>query len=77
MLEDAGRLNVPFTTGLLIGIGETIAERAESLFALRRIARQYGGDPGGDRAELPGQAGHARCGTSTTSAWRSTWPRSR
>ncbi|WP_432951166.1 bifunctional FO biosynthesis protein CofGH [Kribbella sp. CA-253562] len=43
VLEDAGRSNVPFTTGLLIGIGETIEERADSIFALRRIARQYGG----------------------------------
>jgi FO synthase len=42
VLEDAGRLSVPFTTGLLIGIGETLEERAESLFALRRVARQYG-----------------------------------
>jgi FO synthase len=42
VLEDAGRLSVPFTTGLLIGIGETLVERAESLFALRRAARQYG-----------------------------------
>ena len=43
VLEDAGRSNVPFTSGLLIGIGETLAERADSIFALRRIARQYGG----------------------------------
>ena len=42
VLEDAGRLSIPFTTGLLIGIGETLAERAESIFALRRVARQYG-----------------------------------
>ncbi|MRJ75033.1 7,8-didemethyl-8-hydroxy-5-deazariboflavin synthase [Aeromicrobium sp. SMF47] len=42
VLEDAGRLNVPFTTGLLIGIGEDLAERADSIFELRRIARQYG-----------------------------------
>jgi FO synthase len=42
VLEDAGRLNVPFTTGLLIGIGETPTERVESLFDLRRIARDYG-----------------------------------
>jgi FO synthase len=42
VLEDAGRLNVPFTTGLLIGIGESLAERADSIFALRRIARAYG-----------------------------------
>ncbi|WP_425528075.1 bifunctional FO biosynthesis protein CofGH [Yinghuangia seranimata] len=43
VLEDAGRSNVPFTTGILIGIGETMAERAESVFAMRRIHRQYGG----------------------------------
>ena len=42
VLEDAGRLGVPFTTGLLVGIGETLAERAETIFALRRVARQYG-----------------------------------
>lgn len=42
VLEDAGRLGIPFTTGLLIGIGESLEERAESIFALRRVARQYG-----------------------------------
>ncbi len=43
VLEDAGRSNVPFTTGILIGIGETLAERAESVFAIRKVAREYGG----------------------------------
>jgi FO synthase len=43
VLEDAGRSNVPFTSGLLIGIGENLEERADSIFALRKIARQYGG----------------------------------
>jgi FO synthase len=43
VLEDAGRSAVPFTTGILIGIGETPAERAESLFAIRKVAREYGG----------------------------------
>ncbi|BCM67560.1 putative 7,8-didemethyl-8-hydroxy-5-deazariboflavin synthase subunit 1 [Streptomyces sp. EAS-AB2608] len=43
VLEDAGRSSVPFTSGLLIGIGETYEERAESLFALRKIARAYHG----------------------------------
>ncbi|WP_258563127.1 7,8-didemethyl-8-hydroxy-5-deazariboflavin synthase CofG, partial [Streptomyces phytophilus] len=43
VLEDAGRSSVPFTSGLLIGIGETAAERAESLFALRRVQRAYQG----------------------------------
>ena len=42
VLEDAGRVGVPFTTGILIGIGETLSERADSLFAIRRVARQYG-----------------------------------
>ncbi|MFI8180778.1 bifunctional FO biosynthesis protein CofGH [Actinacidiphila glaucinigra] len=43
VLEDAGRSSVPFTSGLLIGIGETYEERAESLFALRKVARSYHG----------------------------------
>jgi len=43
VLEDAGRSNVPFTTGILIGIGETLAERAESVFAIRKVAREYHG----------------------------------
>ncbi len=42
VLEDAGRLSVPFTTGILVGIGETLTERAESLFAVRRVARSSG-----------------------------------
>jgi FO synthase len=43
VLEDAGRSSVPFTTGILIGIGETMAERAESIFAIRQVAREYRG----------------------------------
>jgi FO synthase len=42
VLADAGRVNIPFTTGILVGIGETLTERAESLHAIRRSARQYG-----------------------------------
>ena len=42
VLEDAGRLSIPFTTGLLVGIGETLVERAETIFELRRIAKLYG-----------------------------------
>ncbi len=42
VLEDAGRLSVPFTTGLLVGIGETLTERAETIFALRANARAFG-----------------------------------
>jgi FO synthase len=43
VLEDAGRSNVPFTTGILIGIGETLSERADAIFALRNVQREYGG----------------------------------
>jgi FO synthase len=42
VLEDAGRLSVPFTTGLLVGIGETLTERAETIFAIRATARRFG-----------------------------------
>ncbi|HEY0576880.1 MAG TPA: bifunctional FO biosynthesis protein CofGH [Pseudonocardia sp.] len=41
-LTDAGRVGVPFTTGILIGIGENRAERADSLFAIRSAARAHG-----------------------------------
>ncbi|HEX6231049.1 MAG TPA: bifunctional FO biosynthesis protein CofGH [Actinomycetota bacterium] len=40
-IEDAGRLAIPFTTGILVGIGETARERAESLFAIRDRHRRY------------------------------------
>ncbi|ANY10101.1 2-phospho-L-lactate guanylyltransferase [Pseudonocardia sp. HH130630-07] len=42
VLADAGRVGVPFTTGILIGIGENRTERAESLFAIRSAARAHG-----------------------------------
>ncbi len=42
VLEDAGRLAVPFTSGLLVGIGETLEERADTIFALRAVGRQFG-----------------------------------
>lgn len=38
----AGQLRVPFTSGMLIGIGETRLERIETLLALRDLHRQYG-----------------------------------
>lgn len=41
-LERAGRARVPFTTGILIGIGETFAERIESLEAIRDMHRRHG-----------------------------------
>jgi FO synthase len=42
MLEAAGRLAVPFTSGILIGIGETRRERIESLLALRDVHARHG-----------------------------------
>jgi FO synthase len=41
-LEAAGRARVPFTTGLLIGIGETRSERIETLLAIRDLHERYG-----------------------------------
>jgi len=41
-IEDAGKLKIPFTTGLLIGIGETIEERAQSLLEIKRLNDRYG-----------------------------------
>ncbi len=42
MMEDAGRLRIPFTTGLLIGIGETMQDREESLEVIRNLHSRYG-----------------------------------
>jgi FO synthase len=42
MIEQAGELAIPFTTGILIGIGETRRERIESLLAIRALHLQYG-----------------------------------
>ncbi|MEX0695418.1 MAG: 5-amino-6-(D-ribitylamino)uracil--L-tyrosine 4-hydroxyphenyl transferase CofH [Rhodospirillales bacterium] len=42
VIAEAGRQNVPFTTGILIGIGETRQERIESLQAIRDLHDQYG-----------------------------------
>jgi 7,8-didemethyl-8-hydroxy-5-deazariboflavin synthase CofG subunit len=41
-IEEAGRQNVPFTTGLLIGIGETFEDRVDTLIAIRDLHRRYG-----------------------------------
>ena len=42
MLREAGELRIPFTTGLLIGIGETLAERVDTLLAIRDLHRAHG-----------------------------------
>ena len=41
-IEDAGRLSIPFTTGILVGIGESLLERGDSLLKLAKIAKTYG-----------------------------------
>ncbi len=41
-MELAGELGIPFTTGILIGIGETRLERVESLLAIRRLHQRFG-----------------------------------
>jgi FO synthase len=41
-IEEAGKLQIAFTTGILIGIGETMEERIDSLFAIRAHHEKYG-----------------------------------
>jgi FO synthase len=40
-MEEAGKLSMAFTTGILIGIGETLEERIDSLFAIRALHEEY------------------------------------
>ncbi len=42
MVREAGELRIPFTTGILIGIGETPAERVDALFAIAELQAEYG-----------------------------------
>lgn len=42
MMREAGELQIPFTSGILVGIGETRQERIESLLVLRDLHAQYG-----------------------------------
>jgi len=42
VIEAAGELRIPFTTGILIGIGETLEERVDSLLAIRDLQDRYG-----------------------------------
>ncbi|MGE0821266.1 MAG: 7,8-didemethyl-8-hydroxy-5-deazariboflavin synthase CofG [Candidatus Binatia bacterium] len=42
MIREAGKLEIPFTTGILIGIGETREECVDSLLAIRELHREYG-----------------------------------
>jgi FO synthase len=42
VVELAGQLKIPFTTGILVGIGETAGERVDSLLAIRDLHEEYG-----------------------------------
>jgi FO synthase subunit 1 len=42
MMEEAGQLRIPFTTGILVGIGETMGDREESLALIRDLHHRYG-----------------------------------
>ncbi|ACL16328.1 7,8-didemethyl-8-hydroxy-5-deazariboflavin synthase CofG [Methanosphaerula palustris] len=42
MIARAGKLRIPFTTGILLGIGETTRDREESLEAIADLQREYG-----------------------------------
>jgi 7,8-didemethyl-8-hydroxy-5-deazariboflavin synthase CofG subunit len=42
VIEDAGKLGIPFTTGILIGLGESFEDRVQTLFAIRNLHDRYG-----------------------------------
>ena len=77
VIEDAGRLRIPFTTGILVGIGETLRDRAESLVALRDAHERARPRAGGDRPELPREAAHGDAGRRRMPNSSSTSPPSR
>ncbi len=57
-LEAAGRARIPFTTGILVGFGETLEERLDALARDPGGARASRSRAGSHRAELPPEAGH-------------------
>lgn len=73
VLEDAGRSNVPFTTGILIGIGESYEERADSSSSSARPpAPTTASRRSSSRTSAPSPT--RRCAGCRTPNWRS-WPR--
>ena len=42
VLENAGKLKIPMTTGILVGIGETVEEIINSIFAIKKLDQKYG-----------------------------------
>src|SRR6266700_5231948 len=63
-IEEAGRQNIAFTTGVLIGIGETLEERVDSLFAILELHARYG-----HIQEVLIQPFRAKTDTRMASAW--------
>ena len=62
-IHDAGELKIPFTTGLLVGIGETRRERWDSLLAIASLHEEFGPHPRDHHPELRSQRWNAneRC----------------
>ena len=65
----AGEAAVPFTSGILIGIGETRQERIEALLALRDLHRAARPHPGNHRAEFLRQGGHPHGAVAPSPPW--------
>ena len=42
VLENSGKLGIPMTTGILVGIGETVEEIIDSIFAIKQLHQKYG-----------------------------------
>ena len=57
-LEAAGELGIPFTTGILVGIGEDVADRIAALEAIAAAPPPPRPRAGGDRPELPAEGRH-------------------
>ena len=78
-LEAAGELAIPFTTGILVGIGETRADRIDGARGHRRVAPPPRPRAGGDRPELPARSPAPRCtprrrARPTSTSRPSPWP---
>ncbi|MBW1874954.1 MAG: 7,8-didemethyl-8-hydroxy-5-deazariboflavin synthase CofG [Deltaproteobacteria bacterium] len=56
MTREAGELRIPFTSGLLIGIGETVEERVDTILTIRRLHREYGHIGSPPRSRWPGSS---------------------
>jgi hypothetical protein len=71
----AGELSIPFTSGILVGIGETRVERIDALLALRSLAEEHG-TSGRSSSRTSARRRARGCPTIPTRRWRSTSGRS-